>query len=676
MKIGRILPLAAGLLLGATQLAVAANQTFVVNDTPGHWFDAGPAWDLGGTRSLVVVNSGDTVFFTQTQGPKTVESRHTVTALIWPAGSNASELLDQDSANMDDHHVQLTTTGLHVFVCKLHPYMLGAVIVDDPNTPELDLGENLVLLGGPGGTVPFPTVVNGAPTDIALRVLRAFFIVTNPGNWKDYTKIGTPYAPTYPAVPVKLGGLALPDLNAAMQNYFVATKHIDGGIIGKQSRPKKKGIGEVWVDTAYELTAGKPEQFPGTMSVVSATGWNVKRKIALPEQKMNNGHNFWTSHDQKEIYQTEWHGNSLYVINRRNGKLMQEIDLVNGPEVNDPKFNGKKCYDPAHVMTRVDTQQVHAGCNGDDTVVELNRDPATGLLSINRFITMSQVPGSKQTQPHAHWMGFDGKSMVTPNSNTGDSTLYDFNSSVIVDQEPTGTLPIATGMMPDSSKYYVSNYLGHTVSVMCGPNPNGCVPGQKIGEVSLLQGYDPVTGSNNAGFVGLDGNTITRGLLGGFSVQTPVSPDGKFAIQGNTLSGTITIIDTKTDTLVRSLACDPGCHGVNFGAKKGGGYYAYVTSKFANRLIVLDYDPNNDGNANDAVIAGAIVLANDHVAKDDKILGNKGFGGQGIMAVPNIYNGWVQELPIGYKAQLTRAQRNPIGPIGGHNPHDDRDDKK
>jgi hypothetical protein len=99
--------------------------------------------------------------------------------------------------------------------------------------------------------------------------------------------------------------------------------------------------------------------------------------------------------------------------------------------------------------------------------------------------------------------------------------------------------------------------------------------------------------------------------------------------------------------------CDPGCHGVNFGAKKGGGYYAYVTSKFANRLIVLDYDPNNDGDVDDAVIAGAVILADDPVAKDD--------------------NGWVQELPDGYKAKLTRKQRNPIGKKG-HKHHGDDDD--
>lgn len=674
MNLSRALSLVLGLLwVSISHPAVAANQTFVVNDEPGHWFDAGPAWDLGGTRSLVVVNPGDTVFFTQTVGPKAVESRHTVTSLIWPAGSYVSEQIDQDSANMENHQVTLQTPGLHVFVCKLHPYMLGAAIVDDPSTPELDLGESLVLLGGPGGTVPFPTVAGGAPTDIALRVLRAFFIVTNPNNWKDYTKVGTPYMPQYPEVPVRLGILSIPNLNDAMQNYFVAAKHIDGGMIEKQHRPKTKGIGEVWVDTAYELSGGKEAWFPGTMTVVSATSWNVKRKIALPQQKMNNGHNFWTSHDQKQIYQTEWHGNSLYVINRHNGKLMQEIDLVNGPEVQDPRLNGKKCYDPAHVMTRVDTQQVHAGCNGDDTVVELNRDPVTSLLSINRFIPISQIPGSKQTQPHAHWMGFDGKSMVTPNSNTNDSTLYDFNNNVILDQEPSGVLPIATGMMPDSSKNYVSNYLGHTISVMCSqyPKPAGsCMPGQKIKDIGLLLNgnYNPVTGD------------IT-GPIGGFSVQTPVSPDGKFVIQGNTLTGTITIIDTATDTLVKMIPCDPGCHGVNFGAKKGGGYYAYVTSKFANRLIVLDYDPNNDGNADDAVIAGAVVLAKDNVPKDDQIVGNRGMGAQGIMAVPNIYNGWVQELPVGYKAQLTREQRNPIGALGSRNPRnghgrdDDHDDR-
>jgi len=654
MQFVRLVSLTMGLMLSAVTLAFAGvGATFTINDTPGHWFDTGADIPgVPGTRSLAVIKPGDTVRFTQTIGPKAVESRHTVTALIWPSGSDPSELLDQDRANMQNHLVKLMTPGLHVFVCKLHPYMLGAVIVDDPTTEGLDLGGNLVLLGGPGGTVPFPTVVGNAATDIALRVLRAFFIVTNPNNWKDYTKVGQPYKPTYPEVKVNLGGVVVNDLNAAMQSYFEG-KGIDGQPILAQSAPPP-GIGEVWVDTAYELSTGKPEWTPGTMTVVSATNWNVTKKIALPDQKMNNGHNFWTSHDQNEIYQTEWHGTSLYVINRNSGALIQEIDLVKGPEVK--KF-GKTCNDPAHVMTRVDTQQVHVGCNGDDTVVELDR-LEDGKLRINRFIPMSQDRNGKQTQPHAHWMGFDGKSMITPNSNTGDSTLYDFKENVILEQRPTGVLPIATGMMPDSSKNYVSNYLGHTISVMCGQYPKiACNPGQKIKDIDLLlntnTNYNPVTGD-------------IAGPIGGFSVQTPVSPDGKFVIQGNTLTGTITIIDTQTDTLVAMVPCDPGCHGVNFGAKQGGGYYAYVTSKFANRLIVLDYDADNNGIVSQVgpdapVIAGTVVLVNDTPAyKDDTITGNRGMGAQGVMAVPNVYNGWVQKLPDAYKAQLMPAQRNPF----------------
>ncbi|MGE0469611.1 MAG: copper oxidase [Nitrospira sp.] len=678
MEYVRALPLIAGLMFSTANPAFAADLVnFKVTDIPGHFFDTGV--EIAGTRSLAIVPPGTQINFLQDiGGVKVAESKHTVTSLIWPSNALASERIDQDSANQDNHSVTLATPGLYVYVCKLHPYMLGAVIVDDPTTrtdtgdPAYDIGEQLTLLVkrevSDASNLTFDSNSN-----LGLRALRAFFIVTNPENWKDYTKVGQAYKPTYPAVPVVVTGRAVvPDLNAALQATF------DGETIQAQKRPRIKGIGEIWVDTQFELTEDKGPSFPGTMTVVSARSWDVKRKIALPEQKMNNGHNFWPSHDQKEIYQTEWHGNSLYVINRSNGKLIQELDLVNGPEVTS---KGIQCHDPAHVMTRVDTQQVHTGCNGDDGVLELNRMP-NGTLQINRLISM-QDPShpTKQTQPHAHWMGFDGKHMVTPNSNSADSTLYEFTGLTtghVLSKQDTGAVSIASGIMPDSSKYYVTNYLGHSISVMNGPvtltsysgtgglkGAGPYAPGEKIKDINLLEGYDPKTGCTDA---------CVDGLIGGFPVQIPVSPDGKFAITGNTLGGTISIVDTATDTLVRLIPCDPGCHGVNFGAKKGGGYYAYVTPKFANRLIVLDYDPDNNGKVDDAEIAGWVVLANDKVCKDDKITGNRGQGSQGVSPIPNVYNGWVQELPTGYKAQLTRQQRNPIGPLPGkkshgHHPH-------
>jgi DNA-binding beta-propeller fold protein YncE len=621
MKYIRVALLAAGLLYGASDLVSAATINFTLTDVPGRWFDTGVS--IAGTRSLAIAAPGDTVNFHQV-----TESKHTVTSLIWPSTALASEKIDQDEANIASHSVTLDTPGLYVFVCKLHPYMLGAVIVDDVGTTGLDIGEQITLLGPGTGELTFDS-----NSDLGLRLLRAFFVVTNPDNWKDYTKVGDPYQPIYPDVTVNVTGNTPVPLKAT-----IISKGYDGLPIPAQVKPAIRGVGEVWIDTAFELSAQKGDAYPGTMTVVKvgaalpANNWKVRRKIALPSRLMNNGHNMWASHNQNVIYETEWHGRSLFVVDRVTGAFLKEIVVGD---------------DPAHVMTRVDTGQVHVTLNGDDYVVELNKVPAPEYLRINRYISMQNLLApTKPTQPHAHWMGFDGKSMATPNANTNDSTLYDFNQNQVVAKTPVGALPIAVGMMPDSSKYYVSNYLGHSLSVMNGTT------GANIGTINLLGTYDPVSG--------LCAGPLPCTNIGALPIQTPVSPDGKFVITGNTLTGTITIVDTATDTVVKTIACDPGCHGVNFGAKKGGGYYAYVTSKFANRLIVLDYDPDGNGDASDAVVAGGVVLANDTAPRDAFIYDNKGMGGQGVLPIPIVYNGWVQKLPDTFKLQLTPAQRHPF----------------
>jgi hypothetical protein len=61
------------------------------------------------------------------------------------------------------------------------------------------------------------------------------------------------------------------------------------------------------------------------------------------------------------------------------------------------------------------------------------------------------------------------------------------------------------------------------------------------------------------------------------------------------------------------------------------------------------------------VIAGRILLKGDrNTARDDRIVRFEGMGGQGVLAIPVVYNGWVQNLPREFKDQLTRSQRNPI----------------
>ncbi len=91
-------------------------------------------------------------------------------------------------------------------------------------------------------------------------------------------------------------------------------------------------------------------------------------------------------------------------------------------------------------------------------------------------------------------------------------------------------------------------------------------------------------------------------------LRTENRSDGKVMLTANVLTSSLAVIDPKTDTLVATVPCDPGCHGVQWGAKSGGGYYAYVSSKFSNTMLVVDPDPANDGDMTKAKVVGRILL--------------------------------------------------------------------
>jgi DNA-binding beta-propeller fold protein YncE len=585
-----------------------SDSTFLLTDNPGNWFDTGT--EIAGTRSLKVVSPGDTVNFTV--APPVSQELHTATSLLWP--ENAENMpFTQPKAFRGTVQTTLTTPGLYVFLCKLHPFMLAATIVDDEATPELDLGMAVTLSSGQ--TIP-------TASNLALRLVRAFFVITNPANYQKYSATSdTTWDPTYPPVPVLAGDqngnpVSVPNLDEFLGDYFN-----EPVTLPKATAPSVKGVGEVWVDTEYEKTSHKTK--PGTATAIDTASWKVTKKYAFPKLNFNNGHNMWANRDQSLIYNTEWFGNRLIAFDRKNGKLDSVLEVG---------------ADPAHVMTRTDTDQVHTTLNGEDAVIEAS----PGASGIDRRIPLQQA-GAPATHPHAHWMSADGKQMATPNANSDDSTLIDVPNGTITSKLHTGLLPIAAGMMPDASKYYVSNYEQNAITVI------DMSPPHVIKTIDLMANYDPISGA-------------ISGPIGGFPVQTPVSPNGKYVIEPNTLTGTITIIDTDTDTLIKSMPCDPGCHGVNFGAKKGGGYLAYVSSKFSNSLIVVNPDPDNDGEATDATIVGRVVLnATDGTQGDDRVIANPGQGGQGVLPVPNVYHGWVQNLPASWKAMLTCQQRNPIG---------------
>ena len=600
-----VLMLCAGLSSGVSVSLVQASGprvTFEITDEPGAWFKntAGP---IAGTQSLAVATPGTEVRFDGKSN-----TVHTRTSLIFPTGAINMPFDTEPRKGSDT--VVLHTPGLYVFTCKIHPYMFGAVIVDDPSTTGLDLGEQISLVNG----ITVPT-----SSDLATRLLRTFFIATNPANWEDYTS-AAPWHITYPSVDVRITGGAVANLDTVLSTRYGNDKPKEALL-----NPATAAVGEVWVDTQFEKTSGKTK--PGTATAINGQTWQARRKVALPQINMNNPHNMWTDKNQNLIYQTQWFDSKLAVFNRTTGQFLNNISVGESP---------------AHVMTRTDTDQLHVTLNGspnNDSVVEL----APMANGVQRRINIGRGT------PHAHWMSHDGKLMVTPNAFSADSTQFNFANNSIDAIFPVGVLPIATGMTPDSKKTYVASLLNSTITVIDTQTKN------VVGTINLLANYNAVTGVVSPDPV----SGVT--FVGALPIQTPVSPNGKSMVTANTLTATITIVDPVTDKVVAMLPCDPGCHGVQYGAKQGGGYYAYVSSKFSNRLLVVDPDPNNDGNPADAAIVGKILLTSvGTTATDDTIVGNRGMGGQGILTIPVVYNGWVQNLPDSWKNQLMPAQRNPI----------------
>ena len=664
MRKRRLLVAALSMLVGwGTAGLVQAGEptvSFLAGDQPGNWFECvntgtptsasglgcvPEAEGLGtvGQKSLAVILPGESVGFPS--GGGRTRTVHTASSLIYPTGAaNIPFIIPvdfNDPKPIEEQTVILTTPGLYVITCSIHPYMFGAVIVDDPATPgvlPLDLGDSITIVNG----ITVPT-----SSDLATRLLRTFFVATNGINWQNYAT-GT-WTPIYPDVPVytdlKDGGGNPMSLNLAS----VLRDRYQGGsetvTLAPLSKPATPGVGQVWVNTQFEKVFDKNK--PGTATAVNAENWKVERKVALPQINMNNPHNMWTNRDQTLIYQTQWFDNRLAVFDRKTGALLR--DLVVGDA-------------PAHVMTRATASdpsradELHVTLNGNSNSASVRVVTPLGLAAAGHIDI-----GTGEGNPHAHWMSPDGVKMVTPNVMTGRTSQVDFVSGVDhvldilkpgdVDTAPHSSLthPLATGMMPDASKYYVANLLDSTMSVV-DMNSHKVVK-----TINLIANYNPVTGD-------------ISGPVGALPIQTPVSPNGTNMVTANTLTGTITIIDTATDEVVAMLPCDPGCHGVQYGAKSGGGYYAYVSSKFSNRLIVVDPDPDGNGDLSDAMVAGTILLtATNKTAIDGTISEYAGMGGQGVMPIPNVYKGWVEEWVNNctsndcktWKRKLTSEQKNP-----------------
>ena len=592
-----------------------ADDEMNLTDEPGNWFRSQT------TRTpFTVVRPGDRVDFHI--GNCCTNTRHTVTLLVRPEGSNVT--MDQDSSQNGGLSVEFDVPGVYLFICKVHPYMTAVVGVTDAsgNVPPVTAG-SLPFIGHLG--------VNSLPAATVLSVI-------------------TTIAPTD------------------------ADKQAKWDIFGPgdQINPPVPGVGEVWVNSQFERVPGQTDDHgvlkPGTITIVDAATFGIEREIngLTADGMWNNPHNMWANFALDRIYNGNWFGKWINRIDRASGAILDSVTVGEAPThiVTIPT----RCSDQFGVLT--------VPLSADDDLVKLVDGPE-GLEIID-----SDPTGDGKTHPHAQWISCGrGEWTIVPNVFKGlglggsvsimdtlsGQVLREFEFDAADSLRSALQMPVAVGECHvhtpagEMHKAYVANIASGLVTVID-------VPRQVIlRNIAVTFAPDGQTGLGAL-------HTLQ------VPIQTPVSPDGRWvatAVLSLTTvprppSGAadhVAIIDTASDQVVAVLGTPAGTHGANWGAKLGGGYYAYISNQHANVMTVIDPDPNGDHVGSDAAVVGRILLANGSGGAGV----TDGVGGQGIKPLPMTHDGWIQptvEL-VGtgalsaevesWIAQLTPFQRDPDG---------------
>ena len=586
-------------------------DTMHLTDEPGRWFRS----ESTGTP-FTIIDPGEEVDFRINNC--CTATRHTVTLLIKPESSSIN--IDQDSSQKGNITGEFDVPGVYVLVCKVHPYMTAVVAVRDAqgNIPPVT-----------AGALPFIGHL-GVPSLPATDVLNVITTIAP----DDATK-------------------------AAKWDVFTAEDQVI---------PPIPGVGEIWVNTQFERVPGQTDDGvpkPGTITVVDAATFTIEREInglAAEEGMWNNPHNMWANFALDTIYNGNWFARSINKINRATGQILDSIEVGEAP---------------THIITIPTVGSSQFGLltiplSADNDLVKV-RDTPSGLEEVD-----SDETGSGKTHPHGHWLSCgDGTRAIVPNVFKGlgvggsvsimdtlsGNVLAEFNYDPNDPLRSALAMPVAVGEchVNGVSTAYVANIVSGLVTVI------------DVDRMCILKNI-PVTLTPD----GQTGFDLLHTLQ--VPIQTPVSPDEKWVATA-VLSLTtvprsttgeadhVAIIDTRTNEVVKFVPTPAGTHGVNWGAKLGGGYYAYVTNQHANVLTVIDPDPNFDDSGTDAAVVGTILLANGSPGAGV----TDGMGGQGVKPIPMTHDGWVQRTADlagtgalsaeveGWLALLTPEQLDPHG---------------
>jgi len=318
--------------------------------------------------------------------------------------------------------------------------------------------------------------------------------------------------------------------------------------------PQEAGVGELWLDAQFQLVPGKEK--PGTIIIVDAQTWQIKKVI--DDNKLNNPHNLWLSEDGNHIFQTNWFDKYLSVIDRYSGFIIKHV------------YVGES---PAHVIAK--NGKVYVTLQGADGIAVLDGTTYTveqTLRTVEEGTTLGKGP-------HGHWFSADGQLMSVANTEGGSMTVWNTESNEKIFEAEIGPLPLMAGISADGINTWAT---------------------------SLITGEFKVY------------NVETQELINAFTVgKAPIqaipSPDGAYVLVALTGDAAVAVVDTQNWELVKTIPSGAGAHGVYYGSKQNGGWYAYISNKFVPWVTVVDMESLS--------VAGYIPLP------------KEALGGQGILTV-------------------------------------------
>ena len=326
--------------------AMESPITFKVKDDASYWFDHEnkDVEKVTHSRSLGA-GVGPTTVKMLINEPN-VEEAHTVTFVTWPVG--AKNMPFDSGGKTGEVSIVLENPGLYAWQCVIHPYMLGAVVIDDPSTPGADFGKQLQWIDGE----PIPT-----SADEVLKVVHSFFIITEPSNWQIYAADKeTKWDPQYPQAPIMTYN---EDGSPHLINNLHETltkMHDEPKMLKPPKAPAEPGVGTIYYGSQWEQSAGKTK--PGSITVFDAENWQMTNKWFGPSVNLNNPHNFWSDLQGEFLYSTNWYANNMTTLDRKTGAVLRE--LVIGPS-------------PSHIVTRSTNDNLVIPNNGGGRVTEVSR---------------------------------------------------------------------------------------------------------------------------------------------------------------------------------------------------------------------------------------------------------------------------------------------------------------